>query len=180
MSRYPTPDKECIEQGSKFLFVIDRKSNQHRCGDILDGTGTALWRYSRPPDRAPFARGDSHNKPDFTVTDLKSQEMCVIRRTSLIPSRFEILQSEMNIGTISATNILRNRYRIDATGVDSWTFRLTLFTVFFWGDSKGAPQVWVRVGPSKMEWSTLIKPGVRTTPLVFALAFIHNQWWNYS
>jgi hypothetical protein len=180
MTRYPTPDEELVKQGQQVFFAIDRKSPQHSAGDILNGEGTRLWRYRRSGNRPPLSAGNPFGKPDFVVSDASDREVCVIRRQSFLPSRFLILESERPVGSISLGSILRNRYRIAIHGAKTWTFRLTLFTVFFWGDADGDPSIWVRVGPSKMEWSVLLKPGVVATPLTFALAFIHNEWWNYS
>lgn len=182
MARYPAPDEELVKQGRQVFFAIDRKSPQHSEGDILDSEGTRLWRYRRSGNRPRFSVANPVGKPDFVVSDASDRQVCVIRRQSFFPSRFLILDSdsERPVGTISLCSILRNRYRIAIDGAKTWTFRLTLFTVFFWGDADGEPSVWVRVGPSKMEWSVLVKPGIVATPLTFALAFIHNEWWNYS
>lgn len=180
MPRYPTPDDECVKQGRQVFFAIDRKSHRHNAGDILDGEGHRIWRYRRSDNPAPISARNPFGKPDFVVTDASEKEVCLIRRESFLPSRFSIVESDQAAGTISLCSILRNRYRICIRGASTWTFRLTLFTVFFWGDVDGQPSVWVRVGPSKMEWSVLLKPGLEATPMVFALAFIHNEWWNFS
>jgi hypothetical protein len=77
-------------------------------------------------------------------------------------------------------SMFRNKYSIDIVGLNSWTLRMPLFTVRFCGDSRAGSEIWVVVGPSKMEWNILIKAGIEERPLVAALAFIHNEWWNYS
>ena len=77
-------------------------------------------------------------------------------------------------------SLFRIKYSIDIQGAGSWTFRLPLFTVQFRGDSQAGTDVWVIVGPSKMEWNILIRPGTNDLRLLAALAFIHNEWWNYS
>jgi hypothetical protein len=69
---------------------------------------------------------------------------------------------------------------IEIKGAGFWTFRLPLFTVRFRGDSQTGTDIWVILGPSKMEWHILIRPGISDPRLVAALAFIHNEWWNYS
>ncbi len=180
MPRYPAPDEECVRQGQQVFFAIDRKSPKHTAGDMLDGEGQRLWRYQRSGTPASAFARNPFGKLDFVVSDASGKDVCVIRQESFLPSRFSILETERKVGTISPCSILRNRYRIDIKGAKTWTFRLTLFSVSFWGDADGDPGVWVRVGPSKMEWSVLLKPGSVATPLVFALAFIHNEWWNYS
>jgi len=84
------------------------------------------------------------------------------------------------VGRIRMVSMLRIKYAIDADAVGSWTFRMPLFTVRFHGASDAGTDAWVIVGPSKMEWNILIRPGVIDRSLVAALAFIHNEWWNYS
>ena len=180
MLRYPVPDDEYVQKGQQVFFVIDRELDRHSAGDILDAEGHRLWRYRRSDNPAPISTRNPFGKPDFVVADASEKDVCLIRRESFLPSRFSIIESDQPRGTLSLCSILRNRYRICIHDVGTWTFRLTLFTVFFWGDADGVPSVWVRVGPSKMEWNVLLKPGVSATPLVFALAFIHNEWWNYS
>jgi len=54
------------------------------------------------------------------------------------------------------------------------------FTIRFFGDSRSGPEIWVAVGPSKMEWRVLIKRDTREWPLLAALAFIHVEAWNYG
>ena len=118
--------------------------------------------------------------PNALSTLIEGSPIGAVRRASFIPSIFEIRDKHRAIGRIAMRSILRIRYSIEIDGVGSWTFRLPLFTVRFRGDSPTGTDIWVLVGPSKMEWSVLLKPGVVATPLVFALAFIHNEWWNFS
>lgn len=77
-------------------------------------------------------------------------------------------------------SIFRNKYAVDIDGVDSWTFRMPLFTIRFFGDSREGVGIWVAVWPSMMQWNILIKAGVEEWPLLAALAFIHTEWWNYG
>jgi hypothetical protein len=99
---------------------------------------------------------------------------------SFIPSFFDIMEKDDVIGRIGMRSILRIKYSIEINGAGSWTFRLPLFTVRFRGDSQTGTDIWVLVGPSKMEWNILLRCGVGDRHLVAALAFIHNEWWNYS
>jgi hypothetical protein len=182
MPRYPSPDEHTVLQGGKFTFMIDRESSRHGCGDILDVNGETLWRYSRRETHTRFTRITHKNpfgKPDFEVSDPNGQCVCVIRRVSFVPSTFQIVLDDDSIGEIHPCGFLMNRYLINLPGQGLWTLRLTLFTVFFWGDNQGEPQVWIRMGLTKTEWNVLLKPSVNVMPLVFALAFIHNEWWNY-
>ena len=84
------------------------------------------------------------------------------------------------VGRIRMLSILRNKYMIEIDGADPLTFRMPLFTMRFWGGSPMGAEIWVSVGPSKMEWNILVRPGINDRYLVPALAFIHNEWWNYS
>jgi hypothetical protein len=84
------------------------------------------------------------------------------------------------IGRVKMCSVFRNKYAIDIDPVNSWTFRMPLFTIRFFGDSRAGPEIWVAVGPSKMEWRVLIKRDTREWPLLAALAFIHVEAWNYG
>jgi hypothetical protein len=97
-----------------------------------------------------------------------------------MPPSFYILDGGKAIGRIRLRSILRNKYSVVIDGVGSWTFRMPLFTVKFWGGTTTGPEIWVVVGPSKMEWRILLKPGAPDRHIVAALSFIHNEWWNYS
>ncbi len=60
---------------------------------------------------------------------------------------------------------------------------MPLFTILFHGDSNNSSnktEIWVAVGPSEMEWSILIRPGINDRHLISALAFIHNERWHYA
>ena len=83
------------------------------------------------------------------------------------------------IGTIRMLSIFRTEYSI-SIGVNSWKFRMPLFTILFFGESGVGCEIWVRVGPSEKEWSVLMKPGIAQQCLVAALAFIHNERYFYS
>jgi len=74
----------------------------------------------------------------------------------------------------------RNKYSIEIDGAGSWMFRMPLFTISFYGVSTARAEIWVGVGPPKKQWNILLRPGVKEWPLAAALAFIHNEWWNYG
>ena len=139
-----------------------------------------LWRFSVRKNpfghtfRNPFA------KWDFIVADRDGVNEVVIRRVSFIPPAFSIRKENSVIGGIKMQSVFRNKYLIWLDGVNSWTFQMPLFTIHFFGRSSTEPEIWVAVGPSKMEWSILIKAGVKAWPLLAALSFIHNEWWHYG
>jgi hypothetical protein len=56
---------------------------------------------------------------------------------------------------------------------------MPLFTVYFYGRLNDDTRVWVVVGPSKMQWNVLTESALDDVRLLAALAFVHNQWYNY-
>ena len=173
------PDAECIERGAKYFCQIDR-AGRSRSGKVYDERRVLRWQYGirdNPPGRL---RGNPFRKAQFVFAEADGTAESVIHRVSFIPSRFEITDNGSVIGRIGMRSPLRIKYTIDIDKVGSWTFRLPLFTVRFHGESVGGTDIWVIVGPSKMEWNILVRPGISNRHLVAALAFIHNEWWNYS
>lgn len=174
-----SPDENCIERGAKFVCVIDR-DGRNRSGKIFDEHGSIRWQYDAV--RNPEGRNwrNPLNKPDFVFTNPAGHAEILIRRMSFVPSVFQILEGTNSIGRVSLQGLLGIKYRILLDGYGTSTFRLPLFTVRFGGDTDNGPSIWVVVGPSKMQWNVLLKPGTNDRGLVVSLAFIHNQWWNYS
>lgn len=173
------PDKECVANGHKFLSQIDRGKDGHS-GAVLDEQGVIRWRYGTRKNPFVPCLGNPFNKPDFVIADPDGRDEVVIRRASFIPPVFNIMEAGRIIGTVKMRSVFRNRYTIDIESVNSWTFRMPLFTIRFFGVSRSGPEIWVAVGPSKMEWSILIKRDAREWPLLAALAFIHVEAWNYA
>jgi len=175
------PDKECLAQGAKYICQIER-GDKGRNGVVRDEQGVIRWRYGTrenwPPGRwveNPF------RKLDFVISaEGEPKDELVIRRISFLPSAFKIMEEGNSVGTIRMRSFLRIQYAIEIQGAESLTFRLSLFTVRFWGGSAGGAAVWALVGPSKMQWNVLIRPGLDSRKLMAAIAFIHNEWWNYS
>ena len=134
-----------------------------------------------PAARPRFAVGaNPFRKPDFVMTDAEGREEFLVRRRSFIPARFRILEHGRVIGEVRMLTVFRIRYSIEIDGSPPWIFRMPLYTVNFYGTSPSGPGIWVSVGPSKMDWRILLKPGLHEGALIAALAFIHNEWWNYS
>jgi len=173
------PDEECVANGHKFLSQIDRGKGGHS-GAVLDEQGAIRWRYRARKN--PFVRrlGNPFNKPDFVIADPDGRDEVIIRRASFIPPVFNIMEAGRIIGTVKMCSVFRNKYAIDIDRVNSWTFRMPLFTIRFFGGSRSGPEIWVGVGPSKTEWSILIKRDACEWPLLAALAFIHVEAWNYA
>ncbi|HTM41467.1 MAG TPA: hypothetical protein VL177_11170, partial [Terriglobales bacterium] len=91
-----------------------------------------------------------------------------------------LLEAGKTVGRVKMCSLLRNKYAIELDGINAWTLRMPLFTLHFFGTSKADTDIWVAVGPSKMEWSVLIKRSTSEWPLLAALAFIHVEAWNYG
>jgi hypothetical protein len=142
---------------------------------MRDEVNNVHWQYSR--NNAPLRWRLRHpfKKPDFFVTNLDTKDEVIVRRTSRFPSVFDIIEGGRPVGAIRMLSLLRNKYRISLDDARAWTFRMPLFSIFFFGESKEGTEIWVRVGPSERHWNILIKPGVVQRPLVAALAFIHNE-----
>jgi hypothetical protein len=147
---------------------------------VRDEQGIIRWRYAFRENASGRGSGNPFNKPDFVIAGPDSKHEVIVRRASFIPPVFNIVEAGRIIGTIRMRSMFRNKYSISIDGVNLWTFRMPLFTTGFYGVSSAGAEIWVVVGPSKMEWYILIRAGVKEWPLVAALAFIHNEWWNYG
>jgi hypothetical protein len=175
----PTPpDAECIASGAKYACLIDY-GDRNRTGKIYDESGLR-WRYGVRENPSCRRRENPFNKPDFVVEGADGQQGPTIRRTAFIPSRFHIIENESVVGRIGMLSIFRNRYSIEIDGVGAWIFQMPMFTVNFRGDSAIDTEIWVIMGPGKMQWNLLLKPGLDDLRLVAAVAFIHNESWNCS
>ena len=147
---------------------------------MRDEQGVIRWRCAFRKNSSSRGWGNPFNKPDFVIAEPGAKDEVIVRRASFILPVFSIIESDRIIGTIRLRSMLRNKYSISIDGVNSWTFRMPLFSTGFYGVSSAGAEIWVVVGPSKMEWNILIRAGVKEWPLVAALAFIHNEWWNYG
>jgi hypothetical protein len=176
--RATAPDEGCIAQGTKILCQIHRGASS-RSGELRDEQGNIRGRYGRNGTVSRWGLRNPFKKPDFGVVEPDAREL-IIRRVSFIPPVFNIIDADRVIGTIKMLSVFRNKYSISIDGATSWTFRMPLFTILFFGESSAGAEIWVHVGPSEREWNILIKPGVNTTGLVAALAFIHNERYFYG
>jgi hypothetical protein len=173
------PDEKCLAEGGKYLCQIDRGNNGHT-GMVRDEKGSIRWKYGVRASPSGRSLRNPFGKPDFVINDPSGKNEIVVRRASFIPPAFTVMEAGGSIGRIRLTTLLRNRYEIMLAGVQPLIFRMPLFTVRFWGGSQSGPEFWVAVGPSKMEWSILVKPGLDDRRLIAVLSFIHVEWWNFS
>jgi len=171
------PDEACIAAGTKLLCQIHRGA--YRSGELRDEHGNIRGGFERSGILAHWGFRNPFKKADFVVVEPDGRKLA-IRRLSFIPPAFNIIEAERAIGGIKMIGLFRNKYSISIEGVESWTFRMPLFTIFFFGESSAGAEIWVQVGPSEREWNILIKHGPNTTGLVAALAFIHNERYFYG
>ncbi len=172
------PDEGCVAHGAKFGCRIDRGTDGHS-GAVYNEHGDVRWRYGVRRNDLGRSWGNPFNKKDLVVADPQTGEEIVLRRVSFFPSRFTITDAEGVRGTVRMVSILRNKYAINVTGRQPWTFRMPLFRVLFWGETEESPEFWVRE-VTKMDWDIHIRTGIEDQPLVAALSFIHVERFNYS
>jgi hypothetical protein len=172
-------DKECIAHGHKFLCKIDQGTDGHS-GAVLNEHGAIRWRYGTRKNPSVRSLGNPFSKPDFVIADSDGRDEVVIRRASFVPPVFDIMETGGIIGRVRMCSLFRNKYAIDIDQVDSWTFRMPLFSIRFFGDSSTGRDIWVAAGHSKMEWLVLVKRGTSEWPLLATVAFIHVEAWNYG
>ena len=172
------PDEDTVATGGKYCFVLDVE-NRSRTGKIWNEQGNLVWHYAPRRNHLGYSLRNPSNKSDFVVFDNNEERAVAIRRTSFVPSRFHVLIDDLVVGHIAMTSPFLNRYRIDIDGLPACVFRMPLFTVYFYGQLKNDTRIWVVVGPSKRQWSVLTESALDDVRLLAALAFIHNQWYNY-
>jgi hypothetical protein len=174
------PDEDSLARGAKYLSAID--ADAWNRGEVIDENDAVRWRYFPRRSAANRGWGNPLRKADFVMQEAAGSGESIIRRTSLVPAVFQVLDDERPIGRIRMLSFLRNRYEIRIDGLNTWEFRMPLFRIDFWGAATST-DIWVHVWKTKRWWSTLLRPGIAGSsdrPLVAALAFIHTEWWSYS
>jgi len=161
-----------------FCSEVDRtgRSYRHSPGH----QGVSQWRYAFRKNASGRLPRNLFNKPDFVVAEPDAKDELIIRRASFIPPVFNIIEAGRIIGAVKMRSFSRNQYSISVGGTNLWIFRMPLFTIRFYGESSGVPEIWIVVGPSETEGIILMKEGAKERPLVAALAFIHNERWHYG
>ena len=173
------PDQNTIDCGVKYFFTIDRE-NRNQTGKIWNEKSAIAWQYGLNCNRPRFSFSNPLCKRDFILTEMNDHAVVVIRRTSFLPSRFQILVADQYAGKIESRGFLLNQYKIQLADLPEVVFQMPLFNTLFHGQSKAGGRIWARVGPSKKEWGVLAQPQLDDFRLLAALAFIHNQWFNFS
>lgn len=173
------PSDECVERGGRFISVVEWEGARN--GKLIDGfSNTVSWNLETDPGRSPYSPFNLVRKPDFVALDTNGVRVFRIRRVSRLPATFEMIENGIRIGQIRLRSVFRNKYTIHLQNGTVWTFRMPLFTIGFWGVSNQGTRVWAWIGSGKRQWNILTEQGVSVQPLLFALAFIHREWFVYS
>ena len=172
------PPHAIIVNGIKLVSRIYARTAK-RVGAVSDENGVVRWRYGPHRTRDSWTPGNPLRKPDFVFSERDEKDALTIRRISLFPSIFHLLEADNLVGTLRMSSILRNRYSIELDGV-KWTFNMPLYTIYFFGESRSGTEIWVTMGPSESQWNILLAPGLPERPFAAILAFIHNERYFYS
>lgn len=163
--------EEFLRISTKYLSIIDRASRQRR-GMVKTEEGTVTLQY--------FERRPSSVKGSFVVLNVSSGSEFLFVKRSCMRSFFEIRDGDALVGTIKRRGILNRVYSISIEGLGQWNLRIPLFTTRFLGQSKEKKDLWVAIGPSKMEWRIFLDPRLNSPILIAAVAFVHNEYWNHG
>jgi hypothetical protein len=161
------------------LVIESPQEQQGGSGAVSDQHGFICWRYGLHRTRHSWTLGNPLRKPDFVFFERDERDALKIRRVSLFPSVFNLLEEGNLIGTVRMSSVLRNRYSIELDGV-KWTFHMPLYTIYFSGESRTGTEVWVAMGPRESQWNILLAPGLPERSFAAILAFIHNERYFYS
>jgi hypothetical protein len=173
------PPPDIIANGIKLVSRI-ASGTERRVGAVSDENGSIRWRYRPHQGRDSWTIGNPLRKPDFVFFERDERDALKIRRVSLFPSVFNLLEEGNVIGKVRMSSFLRNRYSIELDGSKSWTFHMPLYTIYFSGESITGTDVWVAIGPRENQWNILLAPGLPERPFAAILAFIHNERYFYS
>jgi len=179
MRKAPKPDD--IERAAVYGLVLDGGAEEVP-GFIFETQGVTEpgWHLRTEPPRSPYSLLNLWRKPDFLLVDRDNREILRIKRTRRMPACFDLVDKGNPVGTVQRHGILRNKYALAFKDGATWTFRMPLFTWLFWGESNTGGRIWVRMGPSKVQWTVLMQPEADDVRLLAGLAFIHREWWCYS
>lgn len=139
------------------------------------GKKEPLWRFNGQEGRRVRYPYGLFRLPDFVVYDSEKRERFRVKRVRRLPmARFIMTEDGQPICTISQRSFLLNRYRLDFTSGEKWTFSMPLFTIRFKGWSEAGDKVFVRL-ETHNSWLLQIDEGRDSPQLMAALAFIHRE-----
>jgi len=144
-------------------------------GAIYDTNNQALLQFTGQEGRRERYPYGFFRLPDFVVYDPDKRERFRVKRVRRLPTaRFVMTENGQPICTIGQRSILLNRYRLDFTSSEKWTFHMPLFTIYFKGWSQTGDKVFVRL-ETHNTWFLQIDEGRDSPQLLAALAFIHRE-----
>lgn len=114
------------------------------------------------------------------VLDARGREEGIIRSDGLVPgARYAMRLDGQIVWMLSVRSIVRRRHALVLANGESWTFD----TPFFWwqhltGTTLGAPRLLGHVSSVMWIWLMHIEPGMDTSDLLAAVAFLHRQWFH--
>ncbi len=173
------PDVDTIENGTVYCIEVERGSNGTR-GTISEYPGTLRWRYSVRPTGSETSSRNVLIRKEFVFTDEKEQEIITIRRESFFPASFGIMEKGETVGKVKRRNILGTKYEINIKEDSVWMVSIPLYRMNFRAESNVGTTIWFRYGQSTMQWMAISRPGDSYDRVLMALAFIHNNKWNYG
>lgn len=163
--RHTLPSAEEVKQGQHFYSRINGRS-----GAVLGKDRTLTWK----------ADGSLHllRKSAFVVVDSDEKELLRVEKRRRFSLAFEVTEAGQPVGAIRLRSFLLNKYTLELKDGTTWTFHLTLYTVYFRGDSTTGERVWMQVGPrTKLQWMVLVKPVFNDVRVLSVIAFIHRRWY---
>ena len=112
-----SPPHDAISNGIKLVSRIARtKTGPRRVGTISNEDGAILWHYGPHPTRESWSAGNPLRKPDLIFLEDERTEILRIRRISLFPSVFIMVEKNETIGSIRMKSVFRNKYQIQVGG----------------------------------------------------------------
>jgi hypothetical protein len=139
------------------------------------GNMEPLWRFTGQEGRRERYPYGFFHLPDFVVYDPDKRERFRFKRVRRLPmARFIMIEDGRPICTISQRSPLLNRYRLDFTSGERWSFHMPPFTIYFKGWSATGGKVFVRLDAHNT-WHLQIDEGHDSPQLLAALAFIHRE-----
>src|SRR5487761_1092453 len=151
------PGPEDVKRGVPYALLLHGVVNEVPAS-IFDAPDTAepRWHFTTRPRRSPWSILNLRRKPELLMLDREEREVLRIRRRRRIPPCFDLIEKGQHVGTIRLRSVLRNRYTLTMNGGPTWTFRMPLFTVLFYGESSIGTRLWVLMA-HKTEWHLLIQ-----------------------
>ena len=93
------PPAAIIANGIKLVSRIDA-GKAKRFGAVSDENGVIRWRYGPRRTRDSWTPGNPLRKPDFIFFERDEKDALTIRRISLFPSIFNLLEADNLMGTL--------------------------------------------------------------------------------